>query len=987
MRNGLPFSKPKVRLYGEPGDAQQYLGAAYNLLFKVRQFCEASGAPVFAMQRTLENGAVVQAAVFGQEESVAAYPPGFTPTVVVDDSKKVLPVQVYHSRLVWKPEGFVITPRSEAAPDGWGLPETEDGLGTPKGPIRQVIINRFKHNKYPDVLFNSMPPKKGMRFFIAPFFYVGEDAFPPDEDGNKAPFEVIGFRDPRITSKTKLKDMPFEEWEEVTYDEVEEVIRKGFVAQMEPKWRERIMEEELEDWFCHRPQATRYLREDEDVDPERCDFHSDLLNDIFTDTNAYRVSQGRHELSPPLRGYYNGLARSVISEMSRSGVMAHNSEEFREGYQRFFERVYRFAQPLDQSGENLIIYPEGNVKSGETLGEAMVKGWISSPGHRANILFNWSGQGLENEAELAGFIELSVGSGTITKAQPPPYTQPATELSQASSGAMASQVFMRADRWVTESVLLWEGDEGSIGIEELIGGTFRYATLNLPVFRHAATISGGVAVRMNGRYINLNEPSERHVLMGAALSRGDEKLYLNAAYYYFPDTQSDPVEFRLLRWDIDKLPTDKDGDDFPEPEEIFDYALPPETYAISRVLFSQNGRKCTFTYHEREAWPNNYLRTDTSDFRSRGTLPITLYGTSLTHVEFNDPYFVTGTKQEVLVDASAGRFAPATSTSNNYYTASCAGSYVIWRDYDENDLFDIVCEGENTVEASVSRVYSHTFGKLVFPKGEFVHTDTTEDVLVERHGSKGFTNLLLHFDARSPEDTVYVRLDPSVEWESAISRESLRLGQVLVFRDEEIKVNADVMVRAEEDLPPYGAWNWQLSSSAKIPSAAPFRILVSGGSIGRYFVAPLHAYFSGSSVRDGLGFAAGDVCMSPHHASLNRRTLGTQTTLKSPYTALSTQEFSFAPYAAFLRSDTVDRTYDFGQPAGPTDYSINGLADAFFVRYRDEYLLGGQFGQVFGLKKHGQQDDDQYFWRSSLDLKEVTGVDDLSDNILPMGVI
>lgn len=75
MRNGAPFSKPRVRLYGATGDAQNYLGAAYNLLFKVRQFCGNAGAPVFAMQRSLPDGAVVQAAILGNEEIVSCFPP------------------------------------------------------------------------------------------------------------------------------------------------------------------------------------------------------------------------------------------------------------------------------------------------------------------------------------------------------------------------------------------------------------------------------------------------------------------------------------------------------------------------------------------------------------------------------------------------------------------------------------------------------------------------------------------------------------------------------------------------------------------------------------------------------------------------------------------------------------------------------------------------------------------------------------------------
>ena len=75
MRNGLPFSKPKVRLHGNAEDAQQYLGEAYNLLYKVRQFCEQSGAPVFRMSRDLPGGGVVTAAIIGGEEVVSVTPP------------------------------------------------------------------------------------------------------------------------------------------------------------------------------------------------------------------------------------------------------------------------------------------------------------------------------------------------------------------------------------------------------------------------------------------------------------------------------------------------------------------------------------------------------------------------------------------------------------------------------------------------------------------------------------------------------------------------------------------------------------------------------------------------------------------------------------------------------------------------------------------------------------------------------------------------
>lgn len=75
MRNRLPFSKPKVVLMGDPGEAQAYLGEAYALLFKVRQICQESGAPVFGMSRAMPDGAVISASINGGLESVSCSPP------------------------------------------------------------------------------------------------------------------------------------------------------------------------------------------------------------------------------------------------------------------------------------------------------------------------------------------------------------------------------------------------------------------------------------------------------------------------------------------------------------------------------------------------------------------------------------------------------------------------------------------------------------------------------------------------------------------------------------------------------------------------------------------------------------------------------------------------------------------------------------------------------------------------------------------------
>lgn len=118
MRNGLPFSKPKVRLFGDIGEAQAHLGEAYNLLFRVRQFCEASGVPVFSMQRSLPDGALVTAAVVGTEEIVAV-----TAGATASHQRKK-PVRKLLPELVGR---FFATPCSADHPSGYTPPRE----GTP----------------------------------------------------------------------------------------------------------------------------------------------------------------------------------------------------------------------------------------------------------------------------------------------------------------------------------------------------------------------------------------------------------------------------------------------------------------------------------------------------------------------------------------------------------------------------------------------------------------------------------------------------------------------------------------------------------------------------------------------------------------------------------------------------------------------------------------------------------------------------------------
>ena len=65
-----------------------------------------------------------------------------------------------------------------------------------------------------------------------------------------------------------------------------------------------------------------------------------------------------------------------------------------------------------------------------------------------------------------------------------------------------------------------------------------------------------------------------------------------------------------------------------------------------------------------------------------------------------------------------------------------------------------------------------------------------------------------------------------------------------------------------------------------------------------------------------------------------------------------------------------------------------GVTDSMQAEfYRGEAVVAGSVGSPFGLPGRGWQGDSQHFYESSLDLKAITGIADLGDNISPIGLI
>ena len=151
----LPFPIHGTRLTGD-GDPQRGVGEAARLLYFANLIAQTAGVPVYRLSRQTPYGQVT-ASVHG--------PLAFKTVHSVAEPEEPAPEEEVTgiTRLVWLPEGFVITPRTAGAPDGFGMPPTPDGKGTPGGPLKQVIINRFKDNQYPDAVYRWGMEQAGMK--------------------------------------------------------------------------------------------------------------------------------------------------------------------------------------------------------------------------------------------------------------------------------------------------------------------------------------------------------------------------------------------------------------------------------------------------------------------------------------------------------------------------------------------------------------------------------------------------------------------------------------------------------------------------------------------------------------------------------------------------------------------------------------------------------------------------------------------------------
>ncbi len=332
----LPFPVHGTRQAGDERPAGA-LGDAARLLYFTNLIADTAGVPTYQMQRQTPYGAVT-ASVNGPLafKGVRAAEVEPEPDPLPEPEPTLGP-----ARLVWLPEGFVITPRTPGSPDGFGMPPTPDGRGTPGGPLRQVIINRFRDNQYPDAVYRLAGGAADQMVYAANLFFM---------DWELQPGELrIGL-----------------------------TLRQGeqqlFLPQFDKRWVSLLREPDSGTWHCHRPQA--HLQE------------TPLEALVRQETNLIREEVGRLPLGPPLRGATGELSQNIAYQMRWSGIMEHNSSAFREGHRSFQSRVEERSSMDRTAGENLAIQYPADLDAFAVRN--IMATWYNSPGHYANMVYDWA---------------------------------------------------------------------------------------------------------------------------------------------------------------------------------------------------------------------------------------------------------------------------------------------------------------------------------------------------------------------------------------------------------------------------------------------------------------------------------------------------------------------------------------------------------------------------------------------------------------------
>lgn len=907
----LPSPIAGTRTSGD-GDPALGRGDAARLLYLVNLIADTAGVPVYGLARQTPYG-MVTASVHGP----LAFKSIRSDEEVAEEEEPEGPV----SRLVWLPEGFVITPRSAAAPAGFGMPPTADGRGTPGGPLREVIINRFMRNQYPDALVSVLGQTQGpgRRVVCAGLFYM-------DWEAVEGPFGIGVWSDDgtRFTPQ----------------------FRPGSGYRFTPTFTEA----DGGAWFCHRPA------------------YSVGADDVFeatvrTHTNSIRAESGQPPLSPPVRGTEGELSAAVLYMVKWSGTLAHGSHNFREGHTQFDDRLRRRAGREGNFGENLSAVPY--TQNRFTVASAAVAGWRKSPGHFANMTRDWSSGGTDY-ASVDAYAMMPV---TLRAIQTPPYDlySPTDPVSPPAMASVASQIFRGSETFVKPAICGSRDIAGQrVGLDIDGGQGHNYTPWQIVTIDRAGQ---GPAVAFKGRSLLVMDFMAATDVVNVIAAKVMRKNNRDMLRFITIDRAPDSPRMRM---------SVREGrlEDVANTHVLVSrLELPEDLGAVSTVCFSESGDKAVFSYsvptpcldvpRQAPLWfaqSEDNLRNEPYDDED----PYKFYqryvwGDTLYFIEWKAKGGWTQIDRQSLdivpeYAYAGGEGDPTGTRSRN----TCKGSYKLFADYSGEDLVYATVSVDSTYENKQSMeglapgehaVDRRLRGTMVLPGGKrIVFMDTTMRIHDQDadNGFSGFFLQFLYLDILRPQDAVYVKQTISGGMRQAV-RSTLHAGGVDVRSINDVLQHDrdDVMYKNTTGVFPYGDYT---SATAQ----TGLRGYVTSGS------------FSPSNI----SFCSLDdsrlIPMRPYKAALVSAGLGDRV---KPRGIQLDRAFIYELVGPEIACPIIDGSY------------------AVVARYKSERIVAGDVGATLGPEQNCWVGDDRFFHTSSLDLKAITGIPDLKQNILPIGVL
>ncbi len=654
------------------------------------------------------------------------------------------------ARLVWAPEGIFFTPRTTAAPRGYGLPKTEDGFGTPAGPLRFVMVNRLKHNGYPEYLRmvwkliekdKELPERDAKwkkNLAVWPLFYTktdGDEFLPLPDDAPPGTKPKKNLYRVGLTHKGDVKPQ-FGEW--------------LVPMVMEPR--------DAENWYCHRPVTVRY--------------ESSIGTDVLNMTNAFRVSQGRRPCIPPVRGFTTSMAALAVREVASTGVLRHDSTKFREGYRSTVERSYLRAGDL--SGENLAI---ANATEDKTLQEVLVESWVDSPRHAEVMATDYEtpfepsgGADLVDESDpgsAACVLDFSVKGGSVNETYASGYEEgsPSKEIDPPVSGAIAAQVFVPFSHPLVGASVVnsyygpisfggeaRKTDSSSMDCYRPIKPFRRYVDDDKR--KKAQTF-----IFFKGRRVHFEYPG------GTKLPDGIESVECIAVTAVTKDNE--PYLRMLLKYrEVDAgglgyvLFVEGKFNGFYESRRTisrFDFPADADKYSVGR--FSESGERAVFSYTTLSRYTGLVVKQTGLDWGSHVAQDDEAerektFGQVVNFCQFlpDGTQTYISDHLDVLVPTCSG------VEDGHQFSSTCVGSCKLFATYQGESLGYAYIHVDCAISKSNLDPWSVRLrGEIEFPDGSvLVYTDTTSDN--DYLQTTGDATIIHYLDIDKPEHTVYERM-------------------------------------------------------------------------------------------------------------------------------------------------------------------------------------------------------------------------------------